>query len=146
MPSLLSPEQFLGFVSDALVSLGRGTLPPLGPHRDIIAVRGDDRVLQILAGPGSGKTEMLVWRVLYDLCVRATPSDAVVVTTFTRRAATELNVRVVERCDQLLHFAKAAGHAVADPQVHNLRIGTIHSLCDGLLADSTMSTWRPARS
>jgi DNA helicase-2/ATP-dependent DNA helicase PcrA len=81
---------------------GRSDLPLSGPHRDVIAVRDDDRVLQILAGPGSGKTEMLVWRVLYDLCVRGTPSDAVMVTTFTRRAATELNVRVVERCDQLL--------------------------------------------
>jgi DNA helicase-2/ATP-dependent DNA helicase PcrA len=57
------------------------------------------------------------------------------VTTFTRRAATELNVRVVERCDQLLHFAKVAGVAASDPQVHNLRIGTMHSLCDGLLAE-----------
>jgi hypothetical protein len=57
------------------------------------------------------------------------------VTTFTRRAAAELEVRVVERCDQLLHFAKVAGYAAADPQFHNLRIGTIHSLCDGLLAE-----------
>jgi hypothetical protein len=78
---------------------------------------------------------MLVWPVLCDLCVCGIPSEAVMVTTFTRRAATELNVRVVERCDQLLRFAKMAGHAVSDPQVHNLRIGTIHSLCDGLLAE-----------
>jgi DNA helicase-2/ATP-dependent DNA helicase PcrA len=35
----------------------------------------------------------------------------------------------------LLHFAKAAGYGASDPQVHNLRIGTIHSLCDGLLAE-----------
>jgi DNA helicase-2/ATP-dependent DNA helicase PcrA len=131
----LDHERFFHVANMVLKDSGRRELPPDGPHRDIIAVRDDDRVLQILAGPGSGKTEMLVWRVLYDLCVRATPSDAVMVTTFTRRAATELNVRVVERCDQLLHFAKAAGYAAADPQVHNLRIGTIHSLCDGLLAE-----------
>ena len=30
---------------------------------------------------------------------------------------------------------RKAGYAVDDPQVHNLRIGTIHSLCDGLLAE-----------
>lgn len=133
--SPLGHEQFLHVANMVLKDSGRSELPPVGPHRDIIAVRDDDRVLQILAGPGSGKTEMLVWRALYDLCVRATPSDAVMVTTFTRRAATELNVRVVERCDQLLHFAKAAGYPAADPQVHNLRIGTIHSLCDELLAE-----------
>jgi DNA helicase-2/ATP-dependent DNA helicase PcrA len=131
----LGHAQFFHVANMVLKDSGRSELPAVGPHRDIIAVRDDDRVLQILAGPGSGKTEMLVWRVLYDLCVRATPSDAVMVTTFTRRAATELNVRVVERCDQLLHFATQAGQPAADPQVHNLRIGTIHSLCDGLLAE-----------
>lgn len=135
MHSLLSSERFLGFVSDALVSLGRGKLTPGGPHRDIITVRPDDRTLQILAGPGSGKTEMLVWRVLYDLCVLGTPSERIMVTTFTRRAATELSVRVVERCDLLLQLAHRAGVPLDDPKVHNLRIGTIHSLCDSLLAE-----------
>jgi DNA helicase-2/ATP-dependent DNA helicase PcrA len=119
------------------VDTGRGELPKpdKGDQRSIIAVKPDDRVLQILAGPGSGKTEMLVWRVLYDLCVLGAESNSVMVTTFTRRAATELNVRVVERADQLLVKARKAGHALADPQVHNLRIGTIHSLCDSLLAE-----------
>jgi superfamily I DNA/RNA helicase len=67
------------------------------------------------------------------------------VTTFTRRAATELNVRVAERCDQLLHFAKETGHPVTDPQVHNLRIGTIHSLCDGLFAEKAKKEARKPR-
>ncbi|HYH64959.1 MAG TPA: UvrD-helicase domain-containing protein [Urbifossiella sp.] len=57
--------------------------PALAAISDIITVRPDDRVLQILAGPGSGKTEVLVWRVLYDLCVLGTPSERVMVTTFT---------------------------------------------------------------
>ena len=45
---------------------------------------------------------MLVWRILYDLGVRDTKSEQILVTTFTRRAATELNVRIVERSDELL--------------------------------------------
>jgi DNA helicase-2/ATP-dependent DNA helicase PcrA len=58
-----------------------------------------------------------------------------VLTTFIRPAAPELNVRLVERCGQLLRLAKEARYTVDDPQVHNLRIGTIHSLCDELLAE-----------
>jgi superfamily I DNA/RNA helicase len=137
----MSPRQrlprgtFFELVDAVLKDVGRRELPPDGPHRSIITVEDKDRVLQILAGPGSGKTEMLVWRVLYDLCVRGTPSETLMVTTFTRRAATELNVRVVERCDQLLRIARKHGHSLDDPQVHNLRIGTIHSLCDRLLAE-----------
>jgi DNA helicase-2/ATP-dependent DNA helicase PcrA len=134
---LLTQSDFFDLASAVLTDTGRGELPApeKGDHRSIIAVRQDDRVLQILAGPGSGKTEMLVWRVLYDLCVLGTNSDSVMVTTFTRRAATELNVRVVERADQLLAQAHQRRLALNDPQVHNLRIGTIHSLCDSLLAE-----------
>ena len=77
-----------------------------GPERAIICVRPEDQVLQILAGAGSGKTEMLVWRVLYQLLVSGTPSSRVMVTTFTNKAATELSVRVVERSDALLEQAR----------------------------------------
>ncbi len=135
--NLLKQADFFHLASAVLEDSGRGELPApeQGDHRSIIAVQDHDRVLQILAGPGSGKTEMLVWRVLYDLCVVGTKSESVMVTTFTRRAATELNVRVVERSDQLLAKAHAQGIALDDPQVHNLRIGTIHSLCDTLLAE-----------
>jgi DNA helicase-2/ATP-dependent DNA helicase PcrA len=78
---------------------------------------------------------MLVWRVLYDLVVHRIPAEEIVVTTFTRRAATELQIRIVERCDDFLACASKRGIHLLDPQVHNLRIGTIHSLCDSLLAE-----------
>lgn len=126
---------YFSLVDEVLVALGRDPLPAKGNQRAVIEVKGDDQVLQILAGPGSGKTEMLVWRVLYELLVGGTPANKVVVTTFTRRAATELQVRVVERCDEFLKQAHKRGLNVADPQVHDLRVGTIHSICDALLAE-----------
>jgi len=63
---------FFDIVNAVLGQEGRQPLPSEddGPHRSIITVRDTDRVLQILAGPGSGKTEMLTWRVLYELLVR----------------------------------------------------------------------------
>ena len=112
---------------------GRRKLEPV--NRAIIRTEPHDRVLQILAGPGSGKTEMLVWRVLYELFVVGTPPRRIMVTTFTRKAATELGVRLVERSDALLHHAQRRGMVVRDPRVHDLRVGTIHSLCDALLAE-----------
>ena len=78
---------------------------------------------------------MLVWRVLYQLLVSGSPSSRVMVTTFTNKAATELSVRVVERSDALLEQARKRGLEPADPHVHDLRIGTLHSLCDALLAE-----------
>ena len=131
----IGPEAFFRLVDQVLQSAGREALPANGPQQRIISVAPDDRVLQILAGPGSGKTEALVWRVLYELLVHGVSSQRIMVTTFTRRAATGLQVRLVERSDALQKAAKERGLIVRDPKVHDLRIGTIHSLCDSLLAE-----------
>lgn len=133
MTDSLKPEIFLNLVDEVLTAAGRRPLEDA--NKRIVSVLKDDRVLQILAGPGSGKTEMLVWRVLHDVIVHGTPSRRILVTTFTRKAATELSVRVVERSDQLLAAANKRGIQIKDPCVHDLRVGTIHSLCDALLAE-----------
>jgi DNA helicase II / ATP-dependent DNA helicase PcrA len=126
---------FLDLVDEVLVGVGRPPLDRKSAQPAIITVDDADQVLQILAGPGSGKTEMLVWRMLYELVVRGTSAERVLITTFTRKAATELEVRVVERLDALLFAAKTRGIDVPDPHVHDVRIGTIHSLCDRLLRE-----------
>ena len=55
----------------------------------IEAIRTVDGPLQIIAGPGSGKTLVLVLRALYLLVTgRAQPSE-ILVTTFTEKAAFE---------------------------------------------------------
>lgn len=131
----ISAAVFLKLVNHVLEGIGRDVLPTNGAHHRIICVTPKDSVLQILAGPGSGKTEALVWRVLYELFVNGVASQKVMVTTFTRRAATELQVRLVERSDALQKAGKDRGVTIGDPKVHDLRIGTIHSLCDSLLAE-----------
>jgi len=131
----LAKEALFDLVDELLVAAGRGGLTADGPQRKIIEILPDDQVLQILAGPGAGKTEMLVWRILYELFVCGTDSSRVMVTTFTNKAATELSVRLVERADALLALARDRGLDVADPHVHDVRVGTLHSLCDTLLAE-----------
>lgn len=131
----LAPEVFFEVVDNVLKAEGREPLDSAGPQRKIIEVRDADRVLQILAGPGSGKTEMLVLRVLYDIFVRGTDAARMIVTTFTRRAASELVVRTVERAEAIQTVCTTRGISVRDPQIHNLRIGTIHSLCEQILVE-----------
>jgi DNA helicase II / ATP-dependent DNA helicase PcrA len=129
----ISREDFFMLVD---VVLGEVDRPPLGAgQRAIVEVQEDDEVLQIIAGPGSGKTEVLVWRVLFELFVQGSEASRLMLTTFTRKAAQELNVRLVDRSDALLMAARTEGVAIDDPRVHDLRIGTIHALCDQLLAE-----------
>jgi DNA helicase II / ATP-dependent DNA helicase PcrA len=128
-----SREQFFELSDEVLREAGR---PGLGAAmRAILEVRNSDVVLQILAGPGAGKTEVLVWRVLYELFVRGTDAARLIVTTFTRKAAQELGLRIVERSDALLEAAIRTGLPLSDPHVHDLRIGTVHSLCDQIMTE-----------
>lgn len=128
-----SEQLFLELVDAVLQTAGRSALNPT--LKSIIRVYPDDQVLQIVAGPGSGKTEMLTWRILYEIFVRGVKSERILVTTFTRKAATELSLRIVERTDSLLQQARDRGLSISDPHVHDIRIGTLHSLCDSLLSE-----------
>lgn len=131
----IQPEDFLDLVDAVLVVAGRSPLAPTGPENRIIRIEDDDQVLQILAGPGSGKTEMLCWRVLFDILVRGTDAKRILVTTFTRKAAEEMTIRIAQRSESMIAAGKAKGITVPDPKIHNLRIGTLHSLCDQLLTE-----------
>jgi len=50
--------------------------------------------LMIVAGPGSGKTTVLVLRALRFVFVEAWMPEQIVLTTFTRKAADELRARL----------------------------------------------------
>lgn len=72
--------------------------------------------LQIRAGPGTGKTKVLVARVAYLLVQHRIPPQHIIVTTFTKKAAKEM----VERLTSLL---KGSGILL-----DKLIIGTFHSI------------------
>lgn len=80
--------------------------------------------LLIIAGPGTGKTFVLVLRTLYLLLSgKANPSE-IILTTFTEKAAFELRDRIsqIERKLKL------------KLQLHEIKIGTIHSICDSFIS------------
>lgn len=81
--------------------------------------------LQIIAGAGSGKTEVVAQRVV-DLIADGNPADSIVAFTFTERAADELKMRIASRVEGRL------GREALD-QLTNLFVGTIHSYCFRLL-------------
>lgn len=60
----------------------------LNPSQRAAATAGDGYNL-ILAGPGSGKTRVVTYRVAY-LIARGVPPDSILLATFTRRAALEM--------------------------------------------------------
>ena len=80
------------------------------------------QLLQIKAPPGSGKTRIVISRLMFLVLVCKIPASKIVVTTFGKKAANEIKERLIELVptDQRYLFM-------------DLNVGTFHSLCLKLL-------------
>jgi DNA helicase-2/ATP-dependent DNA helicase PcrA len=89
--------------------------------------------LWLIAGPGTGKTHTLSWLALKRLVVDGVDPTRLLLTTFTRRAARELEVRVLADRQSLLNVgvAEAGNFELAD-----LMLGTLHSVASRVLQDA----------
>ncbi|OLD63968.1 MAG: hypothetical protein AUF65_00745, partial [Chloroflexi bacterium 13_1_20CM_50_12] len=97
--------------------------------------------LWLLAGPGSGKSEVLVTRALKLLCVDGVAPRSIFLTTFTTKAARNLEDRLasylgaLQETDPSLRFIDLA----------DMRLGTLHSLCNDILQEYRYATYQNVR-
>ncbi|MDM7912190.1 MAG: UvrD-helicase domain-containing protein [Methanotrichaceae archaeon] len=75
--------------------------------------------LLIIAGPGSGKTEVLARRVAHLIRSGDASPENLLVTTFTNKAALELKDRIQQKLPEV--------------NVELMQVSTIHSFCAQLL-------------
>jgi DNA helicase-2/ATP-dependent DNA helicase PcrA len=134
---------------DDLISL----LYPLGSPKALTAaqeqiVRHPGGPGWVLAGPGSGKTEVLtvvVLRLLYvdnDPIQRArVPPEAIFITTFTEKAARNLEDRILNYRAALV----ASNPSLSTVDVSKLRIGTLHGLANDLLQEFRAPNYQNVR-
>ena len=87
--------------------------------------------LLIAAGPGTGKTEVLVARCLKFICCDNIQPGAIMLTTFTEKAAKNLQDRLTEA----FIFLAGMYPTLVDIDPSDLRIGTLHGLCNDILQD-----------
>ncbi len=113
-------------IKELEASLGK-TLNP----EQLMAFNHDTGPLCIVAGPGSGKTEILCWRVLKLLLVELIKPSEIFLTTFTEKAAANLVDRIAEMIKSLENF----NHEHYGINIRSLRAGTLHSLCHQILKD-----------
>jgi len=73
----------------------RSIVEDLSTQQRLIVVDDDDVNRLVLAGPGSGKTRVIVHRIAYLLRVRRVPANAIVALTFNRHAANEIRRRLL---------------------------------------------------
>ena len=78
--------------------------------------------LLIEAGPGSGKTTVLIERVKYLLNNKCIDPESLLVITFTKKAANELKTRLSEETNN-----------ISELDVQKMQISTIHGFCAKIL-------------
>jgi DNA helicase-2/ATP-dependent DNA helicase PcrA len=92
-------------------------------QRDVVA--HNEGPLLVIAGPGSGKTFGLVLRTMNLLLLGKAKPSQLIVCTFTEKAAYELRDRI----------AAASRKVGYNHDLSELRVGTIHGICNGLLQE-----------
>lgn len=102
----------------------------------------------VLAGPGSGKTEVLslyVMRLLFvendPVQAARVPPECIFVTTFTEKAAKNLLDRIGRHREKILASVPSA----VDVDLSKLRIGTLHSLANDILQEHRAASYRNVR-
>jgi ATP-dependent DNA helicase UvrD/PcrA len=90
------------------------------------AVTAPEGPTLVLAGAGSGKTRVIVYRIAYLIAARRVEADAILAVTFTNKAAEEMRRRVRELLGELA--SDRASEPSSDPAVH-----TFHALSLRLL-------------
>ena len=76
----------------------------------------------VVAGPGTGKTRVLICRAAYLIAKQGISPSRLVLVTFTRRAARQLTDRLAD---------------LVGPEAQHVRAGTLHHFCYDLLREHT---------
>ncbi len=102
------------FEQIVIQNLGRNIQVDQNPPQNQAISAPTNESLFIVAGPGSGKTTVMVLKILKFILVDDVPPASILATTFTRKAAAELRSRILSWGDQIKQ------HLLDDPQYKQL--------------------------
>lgn len=91
-----------------------------------------DGPLFLVAGPGSGKTRVLLWRVVNLIVFQGVAPESIFLSTFTEKAAKQLQ-------DGLVSLLGLASEETGKPyDLSGMYVGTVHALCHRVLQDRSL--------
>ena len=85
--------------------------------------------LWVIAGPGSGKSEVLVLRTLKLVCIDKVLPKSIILTTFTEKAARNIQ----DRLAIYKSYLDQVDDGLRRIDLSEVRVGTLHSLCNGIM-------------
>lgn len=132
---MISLEQFYSAVTKILKF-------PLDDEKQDAVQEDPSTPLFIVAGPGTGKTTTLVFRILKLVFVDGLAPSSILATTFTKKAAAELRSRILDWGFQLIEnintdnsINEAIRKTIFDVDINQVITGTLDSICELTLRD-----------
>lgn len=132
----------LDFIPLVRAAIPRFQQHPPNPRQETCLLSPANTPLMIVAGPGSGKTTVLVLRALRFVFSDGLMPEQIVITTFTRKAADELRARLIEWGLCIKGYLQAnppqptpAGfvHWLDNIDINRFVTGTLDSICEEIL-------------
>jgi len=105
-------------------------------HDQEEAIRHIEGPLFLAAGPGSGKTRVLLWRTLNLIVYQNIEPEEIFLATFTEKAAAQLKEGL------LSYLALVTNRTGKAYDISSMSIGTVHSICQKLLTDRRFNRTR----
>src|SRR5688572_89147 len=101
---------------------GKTGFKPTPKQEEAILFNG--KPLFLTAGPGSGKTRVLLWRTLNLIVYQNVKPEEIFLSTFTEKAALQLR-------DGLRSLLALVTNETGQPfDISKMGIGTVHSICN----------------
>lgn len=109
------------------------------------AIHSNEPRLAVRAGAGSGKTTVLVGRIMRILREKSAELDEIVAITFTDKAASEMKSRLRRECRRVADDEGRDSPEVAsfwrglERRMDSARVTTIHGFCSALLRENAFT-------
>lgn len=100
--------------------------PNDGQREAILSLEGP---LFLMAGPGSGKTRVLLWRTINAIVFHNVTPEDIFLSTFTEKAAKQLK----DGLQTIL--GTVTNHTGTPYDISRMYVGTVHSLCQKIIGD-----------
>ncbi|GAB6056481.1 hypothetical protein JCM15415_17970 [Methanobacterium movens] len=119
--------------------LGRAIKKVDNPPQNQAISSPKNQSLFLVAGPGSGKTTVMVLKILKFIFVDDIPPSSILATTFTRKAASELRSRILSWGDEIRQYLlNDKQYSKIHPKLKNLDFnqiitGTLDSISEDVL-------------
>ncbi|MHA1280962.1 MAG: UvrD-helicase domain-containing protein [Promethearchaeota archaeon] len=139
LPFLLEEDEFMGYIEEINKN-------PFNEEQKSAIKAPYDKPCYIVAGPGSGKTTVLVFRILKLLFVDGLLPENILATTFTKKAARELKGRIIDKGYKLIELIKSSkddkkfSKVLKKFDLNRIIVGTLDSICENLLVQDYRPT------